>query len=283
MNETDLKYALRGAMDAAGGRPPMDEVAVLDAAKRAERRRGALLAGGVSATAVAGIAIAAVALYGNGGPGMDIIPAAPGDPTAAVNPPDETAPSWPNGQTDRTAANGPRTGQGVALLDALAAPRPAGFDAPTDLTYDPALGYAGEPRMHEAQFVERVGGTEVWEYRATAPISAGGGVGKLYAEVYTPGSHPGADGCELAESLWGIGGECTVVDVRGTPVGVVTAAGDPSRGFDQWAAHRRADGTVVFVAQARTYPQTLRPGLPQQPFTVEQLAALATDDRFDLE
>lgn len=283
MNETDLKYALRGAMDATGGRPPMDEVAVLDAAKRAERRRGALLAGGVSAVAVAGIAIAAVALYGNGGSGTTIIPAAPGDPTAATSQPEETRPSWPNGQTDRTATNGPRAEKGVALLDALAAARPAGFDAPTDLTYDPALGYSGEPRMHEAQFVDRVGDSEVWEYRATAPISSGGGVGQLYAEVYTPGSYQTADGCELAKNLWGMGGECTLIDVHGTPVGVVTASGDPSRGFDQWAAHRRADGTVVFVAQAKAYPQTLRPGLAQQPFTVEQLAALATDDRFDLE
>lgn len=281
MNETDLKYAMRGAMDAAGGRPPMDEVAVLDAAKRAERRRGALLAGGVSAVAVAGIAIAAVALYGNSTAGT-VIPAAPGDPTAVASQPEETRPSWPNGQTDRTATNGPRADQGVVLLDALTAARPAGFDAPTDLTYDPALGYVGEPRMHEAQFVDRVGGTEVWEYRATAPVAAGGGVGKLYAEVYTPGSDYREDGCALAVRLWGIGGQCRPVDVNGTAVGVVTVAAE-DRGFDQWAAYKRADGTVVFVAQARTYTETGKPGLAQQPFTVEQLAALATDERFDLE
>jgi hypothetical protein len=64
---------------------------------------------------------------------------------------------------------------------------------------------------------------------------------------------------------------------------VVKPAGDDR--IDQWAAYRHADGTVVYAAQSRhaTFGGSdLRP-LTELPLTVQQLAALAADPKFDLE
>jgi hypothetical protein len=61
---------------------------------------------------------------------------------------------------------------------------------------------------------------------------------------------------------------------------VVQPAGDDR--FDQWAAYRHPDGVVVFVAQSAKFGDD-QPGLTELPFSVQQLAALACDERFHLQ
>ncbi|WP_243704919.1 hypothetical protein [Micromonospora sp. KC723] len=87
--------------------------------------------------------------------------------------------------------------------------------------------------------------------------------------------------CAPAQRFWAMKGECQVVDAGARKVGVVVRPTDDDR-FDQWAAYRHPDGVVVFVAQSggsNGGPTELT----KLPFSVEQLAALATDDRFHLE
>jgi hypothetical protein len=78
-----------------------------------------------------------------------------------------------------------------------------------------------------------------------------------------------------------MGGVCEIVTVGTVQVGVaVQPTGD--RRFDQWAAYRYPDGVVVFVAQGRTFDAS-RPSLTSLPYTVEQLASLATNAAFHLQ
>lgn len=223
-------------------------------------------------------------------------------PTATAVPDPEltgtaTEPVWPTGadgqpQTDRTATAGPRYDQGHRLMEQLLAVVPAGFTVPQDAPDPRATGpQAGDPwvRYHQAQFADRVDGVEVWEYLASLEVIQGQRAGWLFVQVHTPGNTLPADLCPLARELGGLGGECQVKDVGGKQVGVVTSPTGDRQEFDQWAAYRHPDGTVVYMAQADTFrssspdPATpQRPGLAAQPLSVQQLAELATDERFHL-
>jgi hypothetical protein len=84
----------------------------------------------------------------------------------------------------------------------------------------------------------------------------------------------------LAQTFWGATGTCAVVNVDGKKVGVVT--GKKGSEYDQTAAYRYDDGTVVFLAQAK---QTDLPGkspLKQPVFTTEQLAEQVTSAKFKI-
>lgn len=72
------------------------------------------------------------------------------------------------------------------------------------------------------------------------------------------------------------------MSVNGVQIGVVDQPGTDDR-FDQWAAYRYPDGTVVFVAQGRVSENLA--GIPSKPladlpYTVDQLAALTMRTAF---
>ncbi|HEY7594927.1 MAG TPA: hypothetical protein VH969_17380 [Actinophytocola sp.] len=286
MNEQELRQAMRATMASATVPPPMNETVVLDAARRTERRRRARWAGvgsAVAAVAVVGFAVVVVAVTsGAGGP----VGIGSGAPSTLQTPPKATAsgtePSWPDGQTDRTATSGPRFDQGVMLLDALRAVAPPGLGTPEDLQYeDPAYVGGGPLRYHQAQYEDTIHGTQVWEYMAALPVTKGAGVGELLVEVTTAGSGVAGDGCDLPP-LWGLEGSCTEQTVAGRRVGVFTATGG-RQDFETWAAYRHEDGTLVYVAQSATYDGSGKPGLGGAPMPVRRLAELATDARFRLD
>src|ERR1041384_4783922 len=115
----------------------------------------------------------------------------------------------------------------------------------------------------------------------SVPVGAEGKWGHLLAEVHTAGNQVPGEGCDLTAQLWGMGGECSLVTVGDKQIGVTMKPTKDDR-FDQWAAYRYPDGTVVFIAQARTYAYTGLPALANLPFTPQQLAELATDPKFHL-
>ncbi|MGH3878683.1 MAG: hypothetical protein ACRDSK_16750, partial [Actinophytocola sp.] len=240
---------------------------------------------GSAAAAVAAIGIAMVvvlATSGTGGSGSPV--GAP--PTTSEQPtggePSKTDTSWPNGQPDRTARNGPEFDNGQALLAALTEVVPEGYDAPEDLSYEEP-GYSGGPlRFSQASYEDTVDGQEVWRYLADQPITKGNGVGRMFVETVTPGNGAAGEGCALSPTLWGMEGECTEQVVGGERIGVFTATGD-RRDFHSWAGYLADDGTVVYVAQGRDYPGSGRPALATAPLSAEQLAELAADPRFRLD
>jgi len=283
MNEQEFRHALRDTMTAVPEPPPMSETPVLEASRRAQRRRKARWAGAGSAAAVAVVALAAVVLggnSGNGAPGGGVQVGGSGTPTeSAGGETKDTETSWPNGQTDRTAHSGPRFDQGEALLGEVTAVVPAGFGAPDDLVYlDPAYS-GGLLRHSQAQYRDTVDGVEVWEYQGEQPVTKDGGVGRMFVEVTSPGSGITGDGCDLAPTLWGLEGTCQEKVVDGKRVGVFTATGS-RRDFETWAGYRYDDGTVVFVAQALDYPGSAMPALTSAPLSTDRLAELAVDPRF---
>ena len=155
---------------------------------------------------------------------------------------------------------------------------PAGHTVPAD----PANPPAGQPllRDHQAQFDDRVNGVEVWSYTSSLTLQQGQRMGRLLVEVHSAGNPLPTEPCALARQFWGMPGECEVVTVGTTQVGVVVQPGADDR-FDQWAAYRHPDGVVVFVAQSRRLGDG-QPELTDLPFPVARLAALAADDRFHL-
>jgi hypothetical protein len=314
MNESELRDGLRTVIAGSTPPPSMDAQAALAAARQVHRRRRATLAGIGAVAAVVAIAVGGTVALSSGGGGssvQDLNPGAPGDlpggsagqpsalPTAGTEQPPngDTRQPWPTGpdgkpQQDRTAYAGPRHELGVTLLDELIAVVPAGYTVPDVTPTPPDDNIAPEElnpsndvwaRYHQAQFVDRIGGQEAWEYLASVAVLQGGSAGQLFVQVHAaPNALPGQP-CEAAVTLWGLGGQCQVHDVDGKQVGVVAKAGDPQReAFDQWASYRHPDGTVVFVAQAQKYRGTGVVPLPAPLFTVDQLARLATDERFHL-
>lgn len=297
MNEQEFRDALRTTMSATAAPPPMGEASVLDAAKRERSRRRALWAGAGSAAAVVAIAVGVVVVAPSigggeedGGLGVGGAPpsVASTDATdAAGSDPDKpTETEWPNGQSDRTQTSGPRADQGVTLLTELEALVPAGFETPDDLKGTGDLAGAAM-RFHQAQYADTVDGVEVWEYMADVAVTKGDGVGRLLAQVTTPGGRAEGEGCELfPAAAWSVSeGGCTDVVVDGRTVGVYTISSSDPVGdqFDQWAAYRHDDGTVVSVAQATHRAFTDFPPLSGPVFTAEQLAELAADPRFHLD
>jgi hypothetical protein len=282
MNEQDFRTALRQTMTVQAPPPPMSDAPVLEAAYRDRRRRRAMWAGMGSAAAVVAVAVGVAVLApsisqsGGGQVGGQPLPQVTGAPlvsgTGAT--PSDGEPSFPNGQTDRTARSGTQYERGATLADQLAQVIPAGYDSP-DL---PATGgLSGALKYNQANYEDTVNGRELWDYTAYAPVTKGEGVGRLLVEVHTAGLDSG-DGCGIKPALWGMTGTCTEVAVGGKRVGVVTVTGDDR--FNQWAGYRHDDGTVVFVAQATTYADAGKPALDGLPFTTDQLAALAVDPRF---
>ncbi|MFC6089066.1 hypothetical protein [Saccharothrix lopnurensis] len=318
MNEHELKDAMREAVVASSPPPPMDAGTALDRARRAHRRRRATRGGAVAGLAVVGIAVGAVLvpdLVGGQGAGVPPasspsggppsvtrtgLPSAPVQVTTAGPPsrpsvtdrsaadPSGTRPSWPDGQTDRTATSGPRADRARGLLDDLAAALPPGLRA-EDRT---RVGYAdhGPMTRHQGQYADTVDGAQVWEYTATTPVVRPGepGVAELWIQVETRGNNrvPG-EACEAATRYpYPIsGGTCEVVEVAGRRVGVVTGAvADPLRNtYESAAFHRHPDGTLVVLGVAREYGESGHPGMASVPLDARQLAALAVDPRFHLD
>lgn len=290
MNEQELRRAMHATMATATAPPPMNETPVLDAARRAERRRRARWAGMASAAAavaVVGVAVVVVAATSGaggdtaGGPGG----VGGGTPTSITGTTSTggTEPSWPDGQTDRTATSGPRYDQGVALLEALVESVPPGYESPPGLRYaDPAYAGAGYLRGHQAQYADTIDGVQVWTYDAQLPLVQGERVGELYVEVTSPGGPVTGDGCTLGSEFWGMKATCAEHTVGGEKVGVFTPAATERQDFASWAGYRDDDGRVVFVAQSADFAGSGKPGLAKPPLPAGRLAQLAADPRFRL-
>ncbi|MBW4705022.1 hypothetical protein J7462_25400 [Micromonospora sp. RL09-050-HVF-A] len=254
--------------------------AALRSGRRARVRRRATWAGvGLTAALLAVVGVGAIGAVG--APGSDgFTPGVGPVPPPSVH---DTKPAWPTGpdgrpQEDRTARAGTRYDQAARLLDDLVAVVPAGYTVPAD----PANPPAGQPllRDHQAQFDDRVDGVEVWSYTSSLTLQQGQRMGRLLVEVHSAGNQLPTEPCPLARQFWGMPGDCEVVTVGAAQVGVVVRPGDDDR-FDQWAAYRHPDGVVVFVAQSRRLGDG-QPELAALPFTVDRLAALAADDRFQV-
>jgi len=312
MNEHELKSALQEVMVASSPPPPMSPEAALDRGRRAQRRRKTAVGGGFAGLAVVAIAVGAVMVPNLGGGGSDL-PVAAGQssdsgpsvtPTASpppsltpASPPQSAGPSvddptrtpWPNGQADRTATSGPRADKGAKLLADLGSVLPPGVRA-EDRT---RIGFAdyGPMTRHQAQFVEHAGDLEVWDYEAHTPVAVTGeaGVGELFLRVETRGNDRLGDlvGCAAATRFpYPVeGGTCSVVDVGGKQVAVVTGAtaNADHNTLDAAAFYRYPDGTLVTAAYGSKFEESGHPALSRPALTGEQLAAIAADPKFHLD
>ncbi|MFI7678459.1 hypothetical protein [Actinophytocola sp. NPDC049390] len=293
MSEQDFRDALRRTMDTATAPPPMSDAPVLEAAHRDRRRRRTLWASAGTAAVVAAIAVGVVVVAPSksGGDGVQVGNQPPGPrstqdvatPTSANEQTggsavaEDDTETLPPGMTDRTQRSGPQHERGVALAVALDdVVTAAGFGAPGDLEGNGDL--AGSRLKHDqANYDGKVDGVEKWSYMAATPVTKGSGVGEMIVEVRTVDEQ--ASGCELAP-MWGIDGQCREVMVDGKKVGVTSVNHPDQEHLDQVAAYRHDDGTVVYVAQSLDYGFTNHPALTELPFTPQQLATLATDNRF---
>jgi len=276
MDEQDFRNALRATVTATSQPPPMAATPVLDAARRDRKRRHAMWAGVGSAAAVVAIAVGVVIVApsapGEGDGGLGVGGTAP-----SVQPTDRTEnteTAWPNGQTDQVADSGPEYDKAVALVAELSAVVPAGYESPDDLVGGGDLDGVRLKR-HEAQYENSPDGTKVWSYYADAPVTQGGGVGRLSVEAHTqaPGL-TGPDGCGLGPA------DCTEILVGGRPVALFSFTEDDKVG--QTAGYRHEDGTVVYLRQSTHFAYAGKPPLAALPFTSQQLAELATDRRFHI-
>ncbi|MDQ2588214.1 hypothetical protein [Saccharothrix yanglingensis] len=305
MNEQELRKALHDAVVASSPPPPMDPRTALGAARRADRRRKTTWGAGVAGLAVVGIAVGATLLPSHAGGGSAEVGASqPGTPTVTATttvPPTTvtttvmptttgtaaptsrgSAPSWPDGQTDRTATSGPRAAKGSGLVDALAGALPVG-----SITQE----RGGAAPRTQAQFVDYAGDLQVWEYLIEAPVSPSGaaaGVARVLVQVETRGNSRVRDlpGCGPAiDEPYPVRGDgrCDVVRVGGADVPVVTALDAGPTDYEQAAFHRHADGTLVVVAQSRRHPVARGPALTEPLLTPQQLAGIAVDPAFHLD
>jgi hypothetical protein len=273
---------LRNVMVASSPPPPMDTGAAVEAGRRAHRRRRTTRAGVVAGLAVVGIAVGATLLPRAMSGGLVDTAAGPSEaapPPMSSAAPVDTSTSWPSGQVDRTAGSGPRAVKSADIVPALAAALPPG------LVVAPAGSGLDVRTQSEFENYTKVG-LEVWQYRAVVPVLATDGtqrVGTLLAEIETTGNGFPSGPCEVGARAPEIRGTCRVVDVDGKQVGLVTSDGsDPAAEFEQAAAYRYEDGTVVFVAQAKAYDNGTSLALAAVPLTEAQLAKLATDPKFHL-
>jgi hypothetical protein len=286
MTEEELRAALRSTMTATLMPPSMSAVETIGRARRTRIRRRAAWLGSGAAGAVAVVAVAVgVTAAGRpvglvaGGPPPSAVPTPAGSPVTMPPPSTEGKQVWPTGpdgspQEDRTARAGAQYDKGTKLLSDLVRAVPAGYDVPAGAldTY------------HQAQFEDRIGGKDIWSYQAYARITKDGGSGRVAVEVHAAGNRIAGNGCELTRTFWGMGGHCRVVTVNGVQIGVVDRPENDNR-FDQWAAYRYADGTVVFVAQSRMDDDgtgSASSPLTALPYTVDQLAALTTNAPFHI-
>ncbi|CRK60325.1 hypothetical protein [Alloactinosynnema sp. L-07] len=253
MNEQDLRSALRAEMSAATRPPSMNGTEVLDAARRADRKRKAGLAGLGAAGAVAAIAAGAMLLPGLGGTDTDTIAiGAPGKTTSATTAP-PTKTSWPNGQPDRTATAGPRYDRAVELLDLLTDALPK--------------NYSEEDGWHQAQFDQYDGDREAWEYAVTIKSEV---KPTVMATVFTPGNSQPETPCAREGSPM----RCEPLMVDGKQVWIVTYGRKPAHVAPMLgASYRHPDGTVVQISME---------GNSEFPFTKQALAELTVSSRFAL-
>jgi hypothetical protein len=281
MKEHELRDALRGAMATVTPPPPMSATSVMEGARRSRVRRRTIWAGAGSGLVAATVLVATAFIPGSPGQSRDA-----GGPGAAPNPGASKPGPWPTGpdgqpQEDRTARAGERYEKGATLFDRLLAMVPSGYTVPDRFRNGTDIAPS---RYHQAEFEDRIGGTEVWSYLANLEVQQGERVGELMVEVYTAGNQLPTDPCALTLSLWGLRGDCEPVTVGTAQVGVVVRSTGDDRRLDQWAAYRHPDGVVVFVAQAArpvaAGEQQL--GLTTLPFTGPQLAALATSEKLHL-
>ncbi|MEV6285842.1 sigma factor [Kribbella sp. NPDC051770] len=177
---------------------------------------------------------------------------------------------WPEGQSDRTATTGPRADRSVTLMNDLSSMVPGGFTTP-DLKYPDGRAM----RWPQTQYASNDGEQDSWEYRALIPVQQANRVGTLLARSTTPDGKPATAPCKLVQRA--DTGTCTVVDVNGRKVGVLT-----TKTGDQWAAYRHPDGTVVHVSQSRKSDNPKYPALTAPIFTPEQLAELATSEKLKI-
>lgn len=278
MNEQDLKRAFQDVMVASSPPPSMDPSRALGTARRARSRRRAVWAGAAVMVLVVGVGIGASFLAPRGA--VEPTLQAGNQPPATTLPPTtrQSGDPWPGGQNDRTQTNGPRADKAVAVMNELTSSLPLGMTSP-DLKHPD-----GRPmRWPQAQYGSSVGEPDYWEYMAMIPVQDDtGAVGQLLVQTRTPDGKPAGDACVLAQTFWGMPGQCSVVEVNGLKVGLVTKNTSGRDDFDQWAAVRHTDGTVVFLAQSlKTRDGQHRP-LTHQVFTTQRLTELVTDPKFHL-
>ncbi|GAA3864672.1 hypothetical protein GCM10022243_33750 [Saccharothrix violaceirubra] len=308
MNEHELRNALRNTMATSSPPPSMDPAAVVESGRKAERTRRTTVGAGVVGLVVVAIAVGTTLLPGRGADGSQVqvaasrtsdsasvtVPATPETtiteiPTTAIPSTGSsttgrsTKPSWPDGQTDRTATSGPRADKAVGLLNELSGALPTGVRDVDKPSPDPRFPL----RRPQAQFEDYVGDLQVWEYQGVTPVEKDGvaGVGRVLVQVETKGNTrlDGATGCAGATRFpYPVAaGTCEFVTVDGKQVAVVTGpAGDDQ--YEQAAFHWHADGTLVVVAQSRAFPHVGLTALADLPLSGTQLAALATRDGFHL-
>lgn len=290
MNEDDLNRAFHDVIVRSTPPPSMDPERALEEARRARKRRRAAWAGIAVATLVVGGVGAGPALLARhdggsvgqmvaGGPTPSTLVSTPQQastphPASTVTPTTrKTDDPWPEGQSDRTASAGPRAARAVTLMNDLTAAVPEGFSTP-DLKYP-----SGDPmRWPQSQYASNDGEQDYWEYQASIPVQKGDRVGKVLVQSTTPDGKPAGDLCKLAQEFWGGTGTCSIMNVSGKKVGVVTTNGRGS--YDQWAAYRYDDGTVVYFAQ--TKKSEGRKPLTQPIFTTQQLAELVISAKFKI-
>ncbi|MFI5930952.1 hypothetical protein [Actinoplanes sp. NPDC051494] len=288
MNENELREAMRSTMTLTPP-PPMESASALRTARRDVRRRATLTGAGaaVALVAVGTVAVPSVLHLGADGGSPAAAPAAvTATPTAAPTPIDageNTKPAWPldgdgQPQEDATARSGERYDQGRKLLTGVLAVVPDGWSTPTGTTSDDI------PLQSHQAAVEEDNTGSVWGYMAGAAVRKNDRTGRILAEVHTKNNKMPTEPCDLAQKFWGMGGSCEVVTVGPAEVGVVTSQ-DSTGDFTHWAAYRHADGTVVFVAQGKRATGGRNAGLvplEELPFTKQELAGLAVEDRFHL-
>ncbi|WP_327008895.1 hypothetical protein OHA72_17535 [Dactylosporangium sp. NBC_01737] len=285
MNEDDFRVSLRDAIDSSTPPPPMSAAVAVTTGRRAARRRN-LLAGGAAAAVTVVVAAVAAAVAGGGlGSAAPQQAGAPGGtPAVTAGTPGNDKQVWPTGpdgqpQEDRTARAGTRFDQGEQLLVDLLAVVPAGYTA----LNNPGTDQLVPSRMSQAQFENKVGGKDAWSYLASTQLGRDGGVGQLLVTVYEPGLITATgDACAVAGAFWTTPASCRpVTTTAGVTVGVAVGTSD---GYEQWAAYRHADGTVVFLAQTKAdnRPGGGGKGLTALPLPEDRLAALVVDERFHI-
>jgi hypothetical protein len=279
MKEEELNEALHDVMVRSSPPPSMDPARALEQARRTRKRRTVAWTGVGVATLVVGVGAGPVLVtnYLGNQSADSAVASGTTQPVSSVAPTTtrKSGDPWPEGQTDRTATAGPRADRSVTLMKDLSAAVPLGFSTP-DLKYPDGRAM----RWPQSQYASSEGEQDYWEYMAVIPVQKDDGVGRLLAQSTTPNGKPATDPCKLAQRFWGGAGSCAIVDVDGKKVGVVTTKG---RGdYDQWAAYRHDDGTVVFLAQAKKSDDPGRAPLTQPVFTTQQLAELVTSEKFKI-
>jgi hypothetical protein len=283
MNEEDLNQAMHDVMTRSSPPPSMDSARALNQGRRARKRRRVAWAVVAVVPLVAGVGAgpALVANLTGNRPADQMVASGtstkqPVSTVAPTTPPPtrKTGDPWPDGQVDRTATAGPHAASAMTLMNDLSSSVPPGFSTP-NLKYPD-----GRPmRWPQGQYASSDGEPDYWEYDATIPAQKDNRVGQLRVQTITPDGKPATDPCKLATKY--TKGSCTVMDVGGKKVAVVTTNAQRD-GYDQYAAYRYDDGTVVFLGQAKKSDNPGLSPLTQPMFTSRQLAELVTSPKFKI-